>query len=214
MKYNKSKIMKRAWFLKKSLNISLSIALKQSWLEAKSNISFSDSYKECLPVIKNICKNFSLYYKLNYEDIFSEANEAFTYIYNKYDSTKQVKFFSYFYGQIKFYINNYCKNEKIRKEKEYHIEMPVPSKQIEQVNTPKLSKLTKKIIDYCVKENTKKSFYIQKIKVKGKVYEYKRDQLKIHKKQISSYFKKIGYGWKEIEDSFQEIKFLLKNQLI
>lgn len=36
-KYNKSEIMKNAWSIRKSFNVSMSEALKKAWAKAKSS---------------------------------------------------------------------------------------------------------------------------------------------------------------------------------
>lgn len=48
MKYNKSEIMKRAWNLVKTANVSISVALKAAWATAKAIISAQLESEECL----------------------------------------------------------------------------------------------------------------------------------------------------------------------
>lgn len=213
--YNKSNIFKNAWFiynyykLKKLANYSFSKALKLAWKKEKEKI-YNNAYK----IINKVSWYYSIKYKLDYDDIYSYCNELLLQIIKKYKSLIGT-FEGFLFKQLNFYINNYCKKEKLKKEHDLILKFQLPTlykfTYQEKIN---ISKLTKQILDYCIDKNIESKILYQKRKYKNKIYKYAINLEKITQKNIKEYFKNLGYSLNDILNAFNEIKILLKKELI
>ena len=214
MKYNKREIMLRAWqLIKSNKEYTLSTALKQSWKEIKSKNNINVVYKENLQTIKNMCWRYSNFYKLDYNDMFSKTNELFIKIYNKYTYDK-IGFKKFLYIQLNNYLKMYGRKEILRSNRENLIYFQNTSPiEIKKQKKKELSELSKKILNYCIEENTKKETIYNIRKYKDKVYKYPVKIKNITMKNIKNYFKQF-YSSVEIQDAFNEIKYILKKELI
>jgi len=212
--YNKSNIFKNAWFiynykLKKSYTYSFSSALKLAWRKEKEKI-YNNAYK----IINKVSWYYSIKYKLDYDDIYSYCNELLLQIIKKYKSSIGT-FEGFLFKQLNFYVSNYCKKEKLRKEHDFILQFNLPII-YENIYKEKenISKLTEQIINYCINKNINSKMIYQKIKYKNKIYNYALNLEKITQKNIKEYFKNLGYSLNDILNAFREIKFLLKEGMI
>jgi hypothetical protein len=207
--YNKSVIFKSAWKYIKENNDTKSIAFKKAWKEAKLN----KVYKENIPTIKKVCWRYTIWFKLDFDILFSKANEIFLETYDKYNYGK-IPFKKYLYIQLNNYLKMYCKKEILRKKQEeivYHSNHTIEEIKIKEKQ--ELSKLSKQILNYCLEQNTKNRVVYQKRKYKNKVYSYPVKIKNISIGSIKEYFKK-QYKIIDIEEAFKEIRYVLKKELI
>lgn len=171
------------------------------------------AYKENQKTIKMMCCKYSIWFKVDYTDLISKSNELFISIYNKYNYEK-ITFKKYLYIQLNNYFKMYCKKEILRKKREdliYYQNHTINEIKIKEKK--ELSKLSKQILDYCLIQNTKKEVVYNKRKYKDKIYNYPVKQRNITISSIRDHFKSL-YTKNEMINAFNEIKYLLKKELI
>lgn len=170
-------------------------------------------YKECLPTITKICWRYSLYFKIDYNDLFSKSNELFISIYKKYTYEK-IPFKKFLYIQLNNYLKKYCSKEILRKQREKIICYNSKTySEIKIKETQELSEISKKILDYCIEQNSKKEMQYQKVLYKNKIYSYPTKIKSITMKNIKEYFLKL-YEPYQINEAISEIRYILKKELI
>jgi len=160
LKYNKSRIFKRAWKYKKSKNVGMNYALKRSWRIEKNTRKGTD-LKDYKNMIRKVSFYFSNKYKVEYEDVEAQAYLIFCETLEKYDNTKS-SFSTYLYTRLNGYLNLYLK-KNINNDYEYIDEgkdkiFDKFCKILEfydQINT-ELSEDVKKVLDYILNNQRRK----------------------------------------------------------
>ncbi len=191
-------------------------------------------YKASIPTIKKLTRIYSLYFKMDYEDLYSEANEFFIEVYNRYyfgitpkkkiqkEINHKIKFSTYFYNNLKNHFFQFCLKEKKKKEKEILIGITLLPKNIFiYKENEKMSNKANEILNFCLQPDlldilkVKKNKTYKKVVVNNKEYFYpakeKTNYINILKKYI---YKNMDFTYPEIDIAIQEIKLYLKEGLI